>query len=144
MWAKSASALTFFCERELSAAHFSALSEKLWARSQISERLPICTYINCWKWKTSPTSDDEIRPDNQDSGPFTGIRSSGPPIGGPLLPAWLHQFFVPFPPPWCQCNVQEGIGPSLSQSIHTTSQFNTVSVNKSLKLVSSLFISSIR
>jgi hypothetical protein len=40
-----------------------------------------------WKRKTSPKADDEIRPDNQDSGPFTGIRSSGPPIGGPLLPA---------------------------------------------------------
>jgi hypothetical protein len=40
-----------------------------------------------WKRKTSLTADDEIRPDNQDSGPFTGIRSSGPPIGGPLLPA---------------------------------------------------------
>ncbi len=30
----------FFGERELSAAHFSALSEERWARSQISERLP--------------------------------------------------------------------------------------------------------
>ncbi|XP_046445169.1 DNA topoisomerase 2-alpha-like [Daphnia pulex] len=27
----------------------------------------------CWKRKTSPTADDEIRPNNQDSGPFKGI-----------------------------------------------------------------------
>jgi hypothetical protein len=44
-------------------------------------------YSSCWKRKTSPTADDEIRPNNQDSGPFKGIQSLGPPIGGPLSPA---------------------------------------------------------
>ncbi|EFX65888.1 hypothetical protein DAPPUDRAFT_264074 [Daphnia pulex] len=40
----------------------------------------------CWERKTSPTADDEIRPDDQDSGQPTRLRSSGPPIGGPLSP----------------------------------------------------------
>jgi hypothetical protein len=59
--------------------------------SGVKTRGLFCAYdvVNltaCWKRKTSPTADDEIRPDNQDSGPFTGIRSSGPPIGDPLSP----------------------------------------------------------
>jgi hypothetical protein len=46
-------------ERELSAAHFSSLSEERWARSQISERLPALygTYgkLACMAWRATFT-----------------------------------------------------------------------------------------